>query len=281
MFLRQVSFIALLIVVCVPAAAHGFSISPARYRLVVSPGTSQTITVQITNTEKITQQFAIAVVGVNQTDSGSLQFLSKIDRAEGWLKCETKIISLSPNKKKSVGCVILVPKDSEAGSHVIALTVTPIKDTKGIGVGGQLAALIVLDVAGEVHEAVSIDAWKAKIVNNSVLETSATVRNNGTITVPLIGKIRLFNWLGREIKSVPFFMGNDFLPDTARNLKSTNTVALLPGFYSAELEVTYGESRAQTTALAHFWFLPAPIKIIFATMFVILAVLILAGQRKK
>ncbi|MEJ0072684.1 MAG: hypothetical protein WDN27_01160 [Candidatus Saccharibacteria bacterium] len=91
------------------------------------------------------------------------------------------------------------------------------------------------------------------IVKNMFGHQVATIPTNTVSSLALLGQTRLFTSCIKTVQQKIQLEGG-----TSTNTSCTNP-GLLPGLYSANLDVLYGQNGNQTheiTATAHFWYLP-------------------------
>lgn len=242
-----------------PVAA--LTISPLRYQVSSSPGTTQTVTVTIQNDQATTAKYKVFVVGVKQDAAGHPIFGSRFDSAEQWVQPETKFIELPSRGKKSVGFLITIPAGTPPGTHLVALTVEPTPtQANEPRLAARAATLLSVVVAGTVYEALSIERWASYSVVLSGKQWPAIIslKNNGTIPTAVQGIVLIRSWWGQEVARQTIPLGNAILTQSFRKLSPLLVVPSVrwPGPYQAQLIVTYGQSHTTASALATIWYIP-------------------------
>ncbi len=267
----------------VPFGAQAFSIKPIKYRVVVDPGLEQIISVDISNTGADTRRYTIRMTGVTQDTEGRPIFKEGSSRAENWLYPEKKEITIAARETQSLFITVRPDKNAEPGTQYAAVLVQENTAVRGnIGVLAETALLVQVDVAGEVREAVSIEKWEAikNIQATPAWDSQFSIKNNGTISVPVSGEVVVTNWRGREIARVPIQVGSDLLPATRREkLVSTALLKAWPGPYRLDAVVRFGASQAVAKASSTVWYIPTWSISVVLTL--VLVALIYRGLRRR
>jgi hypothetical protein len=267
----------------VPFGARAFSIKPVKYRVVVDPGLEQIISVGITNTGTETRRYTIRMTGVKQDSEGRPIFKEGSSQAENWLYPETKEIIINAQETRPLFITVRPDKNAEPGTQYAAVLIQENTAVRGnIGILAETALLVQVDVAGEVREAVSIEKWEAikSIQATPAWDSQFSIKNNGTISVPVSGEVIITNWRGREIARVPLQVGSDLLPATRREkLVSTALLKAWPGPYRLDAVVRFGASQAIARASSTVWYIPTwSISVVIS---LVLVVLIYRGLRRR
>lgn len=261
MSIRLSLVIAIIITLATVTAAEAFSVAPLRWQIAVAPGKEQFITVTITNDEAVANTFSMAVSGVKQDDRGLPVFGNGFDDAEQWLVPQPTNIKLVSGEKKKITVTVRPALNAEPGTHYAALMIKKNKAQLGtVGVTGQTAVLVEVNVAGVVHESLSINTWSAekKLATKPVWKTEIELQNTGTISLPLSGKIQVNDWRGRRVAEESLSLGNSFVPGAKRVLAPDLIESFFwPGPYQVDLLVTYGRSQAVARASQTIWYIPA------------------------
>lgn len=274
-----------------PAAA--FEITPVKSLLTVEPGASQTIVLKIKNTEKNNLAFKLSVSGVRQDEAGRPIFERGISLAENWIYPENNLVNIKPNEIKPVNFIIKIPADAAAGSNYLGLAVEPALSSAGSKEGEQsslqtrLVSLLTLQVKGMVEESIAIEKWAPLVgtTNQKKWKFDLSLKNNGTIEVPLRGTVGIRNWKGEEIFSEPIVLGNKLLAGAKRVLQPETTLRNninLPGLYSAQIKINYGLTNQTVSAIAYVWYFPMWSKIVLViTALLLVSLVIFAVKRPK
>lgn len=249
-------------IILFPLAGHAFSINPAKFLVNIGRGEEQMLKLTVYNSAKKNTVYLLDVVGAKQDENGRPKFGKGIDEAESWVKIESPFLAIAPGAKKTALFAIKAPANASAGeSHYLGLTVTPVIDkTSGIGVAGQAASLAEIVVAGTVFESVLIKEWQliTRATNKLKWRFNLQLENTGTVAAPLSGKMLIKNWRGKIIGERSIYLGNKLVARAARTLKPEIIISnsLWPGFYWAELAVSYGRTGRLITAFAPVGYFP-------------------------
>jgi len=261
--------------------AHAFSISPTKFFITLNPGESQVAVVNIKNDngEKI---FGIEVVGMKQDEGGRSVFIKNIDEAENWIKMEDKKKIIKSGQEEKIRFSITAPKDALPGAHYIGLLVGPVNGNgEGIGIEGKLAAIVKLQVAGEVQEVVDakIDLSNYKFYQkdwNFLLD----INNKSNIDIPVKISSAILDWKNNIVTEKVENDINSIISKSKRILPLIFTGGNnLPGLYKLQVKIDYGRTHQTITLIKNFWYLP--IWIIISISIIILVVVYIIFRKNK
>lgn len=278
-------FLTLGIACIASSPALAFSVSPTRINLVIDPGKQQLVGVTIGNSENTSEGFTLAVSGVKQDETGRPHFGSGFDRAETWVSCPADPINIASGATKKVFCYIHPEKNAEPGSHYAALLVKKTVAPGGtVSVNEQSAILLEIIVAGVVHEGLSIEHWQAPaaVQTKSIWNTTLSLKNTGTISLPITGLVEISDWRGQRISSEPLRVGNNLLPGSVRTIEPVVSMTgnRFPGPYRFDAVITFGRSQVASRATLTVWYIP-PWSIAGVLGFAVVAALIIKLKKKK
>ena len=271
-------------------AVNAFSISPSKVLSTIDPGKKQIISININNTEKKALNFNLKVLGAKQDDQGSPFFRKNIDVAEQWVKPEVEGVYIPSGQIQKVNFHIQVPKNTQAGSHYLALAIEP---DSGNGLTGQIICLLTLQVSGMVNESVEITKWETKqnFTKNLNWQFELGLENNGSVEVDLDGNILIKDWRGNEILQKKVRLGNKLLAQSIRSVQKEIKMENLsfPGLYQVQIKIDYGITKQTISSLIYIWYFPkwswftgAGILIIFSLIFILfLRAIIRKCKRRK
>jgi len=244
----------------------GLSASPLTFELTANPGDVLINQVKITNAGD-------SVVGVKMevedfTVAGEIGHV-QLEPAETetysiarWVAFEPAEFVLQPKEYKLVNFIISVPDSAEPGGHygsVIAGTTAVIGgEVTGMAVAGRVGTLVLLSVAGEVKEEVTVKDFFAPAYSEyGPVQFTIRFENKGTVHVKPIGFVTITNWLGKKVADVEFSQRN-VLPNSVRKIETSwNQKWLWAGKYTATLSGSYGMSNIPLKpAVITFWAFP-------------------------
>lgn len=268
--------------------ASAFGLSPSRTLLTMDPGASHVLRLKIKNDEPRDLVLQLKILGVKQSADDHLAYVPGLYEAENWVMPEVNKVSVKSGEEKTVGFEINVPAKAAPGSSYLALTVeTTLDDGPKQGATNLQAvvvSLLTLQISGTVEEKLEIVKWSAE--KYSLTKASwpfvLLLKNDSPVEVMMSGKVKVRDWLGREVLSRDLNLGGKFLARAAR----TRPVLVelvgglhLPGKYTIEVKINYGKTKQVVFAVAEAWFFP--IWSMVAGGLLILFALGLATGRKK
>ena len=221
-----------------------------------------------------------------------------------------KTVKIKPNSSESVDMSVNIPKGQGAGSYYSAIVYSSGTPEGGnVGLSASGVTLVFTSIPGKVKEDLKLE--KFGLYNSSTNQymyatmeepqtIAYTLKNSGNVTEAPSGSITLKNMFGQER------VINDVNPNqslaligqtrtytaciklksqdvdfsgTKSKSKACTVAGLWPGYYSASLNLFYGQNGNQTQEIigaASFWYLPWWFLIIVV---VVLAILGYVGWR--
>ncbi len=280
-------------------SAQAFTITPTKYVITVDPGTKSQLTVKVTNTDNSPVTIQPSVTGLAQDSLGRPIFGANIDQAESWVSVgeNGRLPLLSPGEATTLTYTIRVPVGAAPGSHYVGLvvnalpltTTTNAGSSNGTGLSGRLVTLVSIQVAGTAHEELATHlVVRSPVIGSQALSLLIALENQGNIEVPLAGKLRFSDWLGRHQGEAKINLGNELLSGATRQLTyqatlpnpwtswlqsspAPTTVADFtpdqpvtsfthlfrwPGKYTVALDIAFGKTRQTSTRTVDVWYLP-------------------------
>lgn len=261
MQLRWSLVIASLATLFTSATAGAFSVAPLHWQAIVVPGKEQLITVTVENNESAAGTFVASIGGVKQNEKGQPVFGAHFDEVEQWLTVPSTDIQLAPKEKKKIIVSARPPVFAEPGTHYAAVIIKKKSSQSGtVGIAGQTAVILEINIAGTVREGLSINDWSVKktIATKAAWTTVAELQNTGTMSLPLAGKVTITNWRGHDVAQQPLSLGNTLLPGTKRALTPEVSGRFFwPGPYRADIIIEYGRSHMVARATQTIWYIPS------------------------
>ena len=206
-----------------------------------------------------------------------------------------KTVKVAPKQSATLDMSLNVPKGQGAGSYYSAVVYSSgSADGGNVGLSASGVTLVFAQIPGQVKEDLKLEKFgayklasaggsKADYVFMTVDEPkhiAYTLKNNGNVTEAPVGSITLKPWLGKEIV-IDNVNPNDSLAligqtrtytacikleeqqvDFNGQKSKSKTCAepgLFPGYYSAALNLYYGQNGNRTQEIignSGFWYLP-------------------------
>jgi hypothetical protein len=177
-----------------------------------------------------------------------------------WISFETKELELNPGEKKNVRIFIdknRIPK----GGHYASI----LAEIQQPEVDKQVAVKAVLSSLLFVRASTGQEIEDGKISDFSALRESieypdeyqVRFENNGNVYVSPYGQIQVLDPLGNLVARGPFNVDSlDSLPESIRDYQAKVTTyqkVLLPGVYTAKIDLTFGKTNQKATATIKFF----------------------------
>lgn len=205
-----------------------------------------------------------------------------------------KAVVIPPKSSKTLDMSVAIPKNHGAGSYYSAIVYSSGAPEGGnVGLSASGVTLVFASVPGKVNEDLRLEKFGAYeaatadkkasyvfVTGSEPKQIAYTLKNSGNVTEAPAGSITLKPWIGKEI------VINDVNPNGSLALigqsrtytsciklaeqkvdfngqeskaKTCEAPGLWPGYYSAKLELFYGQNGNLTRELVgngSFWYLP-------------------------
>gem|GEM_PF-3880494 len=230
-----------------PQSLFALSISPTKAEIVLDPGATKSIFLQVENNEKNLIKVNFKVWGVKQDSEGRPIFSAGSDEAETWIQVPPEI-SLKPQEKKSVEFKLTVPFNTYPTAHNLALVAEKSSVGEGIGLNTNLATLFTIQVSGTAVERLQINQWfTEKFFNfNKIWQFTLSLKNFSNVRTPALGEVKIFKASGEQVYQTNLNLSPEFFPNAERKIKTVvdlNSLNLSSGIYRAQAAVVYGYTR--------------------------------------
>jgi len=177
-----------------------------------------------------------------------------------WISFENKDLDLMPGEKKSVKILIDKNRITKGGHYASILAEIQAPESKQqISVKAVLASLLFVRAStGKEIEDGKISTFKP-LQDGIEYPDSYTLRfeNGGNVHVVPYGLIQIFDPLGQLVAKGPVNTDSlDALPESIRRYDTTVTTyqkVLLPGFYTAKIDLHFGKTNQKLTATVKFF----------------------------
>lgn len=274
--------------------ANTLRVSPVRTDLEISPGTSKTVTMTVSNLTDA----AIAVRPVENDfiagdERGTPALILDADKyapthsLKRFMKPLTDV-TIPANESKEVSVTIAVPKDAQPGGYFGAIRFAPTSPDGGgqVNLSASVASLILMTVPGDMVEKLNLTDFEVKqgTKAGSLFQTSDNMQvsfrfeNKGSAQMGPFGQISVQK--GSKVVYTHNFNNSDpkemILPDSARRWDVP--LANLDGFgrYKVTATFTYGKKNQTIQVERTFWVIPIAYMIGGAVGLVVLLALIAA-----
>ena len=297
-----------LLVLCAPLhRAAAMSITPPVFEFVMNPGETLTESVRVTNDGadplRIEAELANFTNKSGDESSGAPELYPADETRDAhglapWMKIISSPAAIASGEQANLIFEVRVPEHGDAGSKfgAIVLHAKGKTETSGVGVIGNVAALVIVRVNGDVVEEMSVTSFEPDHASYSRLPAhfSARVENTGSVHLRPHGTVTITDLFGRVAAVLPVNIeSRGVLPASARRFemawtKSTEETGnelrrqwdnFAIGRYTAALELRYGESGKRAAATLSFWVFPWLVILTAAAVITILLLLFLLWMR--
>lgn len=271
-------------VLITPALA--MSISPARFLVTGDAPSTQTIKIEVRNTEDKDIVFRPVVFGARQGDQGQPIYEKNIDVAEGWLRSDADKLSVASGAKGVVNFEIKIPRGVPPGSHYLGVGVqTAGADASDVGVSAQVLSVLTLQVSGTAYEVLQVEKFDnvSNRVSDKTWAFDFTLLNKGNVEVNATGEAVVLNWRGNKILTQPLFADAKILSGARKITEFRIGVGenkFWPGLYQVQTKVGYGMTKQNLSSSVYVWYLPVWSLVILVVLIVAAIGFVMSGLRR-
>ena len=285
MKLRQLSILTFMALTYFVGATDvsALTISPVRVEITGNPGQTLRGEMEILNEQGETKTFFSSFENFEPSgDTGSPRFVGNSGNLSTWLSTNARI-DIAPNEKQIIPFTIAIPADAEPGGYFSAIfwgSQDPKTQEAGeVAIGGKLGVLILLRVAGDIHEEAGLSEFVAADGKRLLTAVPVTIgyrfTNKGDDRVVPLGDIVIKNTFGMEVESLKANESEgNVLPNSSRKFQViwskdapkdiqgflANAKAQLAnfhfGFYRAQAAIVWGSTNKVETASTWFFLFP-------------------------
>lgn len=259
-----------------PGSGQALEIGPPLINLSADPGETVTANISLrdisTTSLFVTGTFNDFVAG---GEDGTPKILLEEDEVspysmKAWVEPITPL-TLESREIKNLVLTINVPADAAPGGYygVVRFTGTP-PDLEGAGVSlaASLGSLVLLKVSGDAKESLAIEEFSVNksgitgtIFEAAPLNFVERIKNDGNIHQQPSGLVTIKDMFGNVVATLGVNQPpRDVLPGSTRKFEQPldQTVIgdkVLFGYYTAELNINYGDGESATSSTS-FWVIP-------------------------
>lgn len=264
-------------------------ISPQILELSANPGESQTSTFRLTNASK--EAVVIKTTAKNFTPRGEegaidLTEIKTTYSLADWLTTTPSSVTIAPSATEDFVVTVNVPKDAEPGSHfgsVVFQTVPPEQKGTAALVSQEIAPVILVKVAGDIHESGQIASFKPAQHFYSLeknIEIKSRIKNTGNVHFKPSGTIIIKNMFGHEVATLQLDKKN-VLPDSIRDITTAwQPSGFTVGRYHATLTLVTGSDNSISTAETNIIVFPYQIIVPAIVILVLLTYTLYRGRER-
>jgi len=261
----------------------GITISPLTFDINVNPGETLTNYITLTNTDSFplsltisAQDFtAIGEQGGVLIDEGIPPEIS----AKSWIIFDANSFVLGPAESKEVQFTLNVPLEAEPGGKyisVIASTGLTVNEGTAVGTAQKVGALLLIRVAGEVQEKLSVKSFDApEFLEYGPVPFRLRFENTGTVHVRPAGLLIIKNVRGKKVAEISLPQKR-VLPQTIRLIGEEQGLLWDMrwglGKYTADVTAVYGGINESLSASTSFWVIPW--KVLASGLFILTALIV-------
>ncbi len=268
-----------------PFQTEAFTISPTRTVLTIEPGDTSRLSIDIKNDSSEPKTYQLGTLTFLENTQGQIYFETQSSEPEGWVKTAEEKIVLNPKESRRVSYVVKIPEEVPAGSYYLALGVKELSDEGGqVGLSGQVASLLTLQVAGEVEEKMVLKEVKTlqTIYFNQPWRSEISLKNLSPVEVPVKGRVFLKDPFGELVAFEDLPLGRDLLAGSERRIQTVlweNESLVWPGIYRLYFGIDYGKTNARVEQEINVWYLPK--WFLIGTPALLVLIIILSILKKK
>jgi hypothetical protein len=278
---------------------NGLRVSPVHTDLTITPGSSKTVDVYITNVTEQTTTFQVTINDFQASgdESGNPALLlneNQSSPAHSLRQFVPKLtdVTLKPNQQQDIKVPISIPANAPAGGYFGAVRFAASNTTSGnqnVSLSASVASLILVKVPGNYKEVMSIasldtrtkDKIHSIFTSNKDINGVVRFQNSGDIQEVPFGKMTVTNFRGKTVYTTEVNNGEaagNVLPGSIR--KFSVPLKNVSSFGRYTLRGDFGYGKGQTvTATTNFYVIPIPVLIAVVLLILLVVVAIIEIPR--
>jgi hypothetical protein len=282
------------------AASDGLRVSPVISNLTINPGTTQSLTINVTNvtTQATTFQAIVNDFQASSDESGNPELILGTNQYAPTHSLKRFIqpipnVTIQPGQEVGVPVTITIPKDAAGGGYYGAVRFAPASlgtANQTVTLAGSVGSLILVKVPGDIVNKLSIASFDSAsnttvtsfFTSNKHVEAVIRFQNEGNIQEQPFGKILVESRSGKQLGEVEVNNteppGN-VLPDSVRKFTVPVTGIGSFGIYKLEGNFGYGTNGQLLSASTNVYVVPALAIILFLVFVIVLLFLIFGLPR--
>lgn len=291
--------------------SQAITISPPRLELDGDPGTTVESEFKVVNDGTSTATYYTQVENFEAKDeSGNPQFVQTKEGLATWVTVAPSV-QIPAGEEKTIPFSIRIPRNAEPGGYFSSIFVrtTPPPTAGGeVSIGARLGTLLLLRVNGEIQEGVDILEFstkeKKRFFTSLPVELYYRFQNTGTDRVKPEGEVIIKNLIGLKAKildanrtdgsvlprsirrfDMAWMNGGGGTEDPGLNVSARNPGSFFEeaqyqwnhfavGYYTANLDITFGENNSTANGTFRFFVLPWQLLIIIGGGLIILLIVL-------
>lgn len=193
---------------------------------------------------------------------------------------------LQPQEIKNIEITINQPENASPGGHYATIIFEPLIpegliSQNSVYIYARVAALMFMQVRGEIIEDVSLEGISTNLINEpGLVNFNLNLKNNGNSHIRPKSQIVINNVLTHEEVLKANFQEGIVLPGTVRTFQSQFESNTLFGIYSYKTTINYGADNLVLETPTQYFFV-FPYKLAFLLIFIILFLIYIKTFRRR
>jgi hypothetical protein len=177
---------------------------------------------------------------------------------KSWVKPVYPDVVVFPKQEIALDFTIEVPANADPGTHWGGVVVRTVPVSAGVGaaIQARLGTIVLLRVAGEATEKLTLESVSVPdFLESPPLTLAARFKNEGTVHEAPQGTIEVRNMFGWLAATATLPVRN-VLPGDVRKVEASVGEGFMLGRYTVLFHATYGDAGTVLAARAVIWVLP-------------------------
>jgi hypothetical protein len=289
-------------------SAYALMVSPVAFDFEGTPGGSARGVIRLTNDSERSDTFSLEARNfIPYGEEGAQTYLEEeeVTGLASWVRFDQPSVFLQAGQTAEFPFVVAVPPDAEPGGHYAAIFFSRVPDKAqgtGVGVGGAVGVLLLMNVSGEIHEEARIESFTVRegaVHDRLPIYFDLRIRNLGSVHFRPRGELMIRNVFGNVVNRSDVNPKNSaVLPNSVRRVESVWARTLQEqeggffvqakeewrnfaiGPYTAAVEMRYGSQAWQlSSAQMTFWVFPWRLLLLTGVAVLLIVVLLVSYHR--
>lgn len=280
---------------------NGLRVSPVRTDLIISPGETKVVTINVTNVTSVSGDFQTIVndfvADPNESGNPAIIFnptqFAPTHSLKRYIGPVTKF-SLAAGQQKGIPITIKVPVNAAGGGYYGAIRFAPAPNNntkkQSVNLAGSVGSLILVKVPGNITDHLTIASFDVRakdrpssfFTSNKNIDATVRFQNQGNIQEEPFGKVLLKNRSGKILNSFEINSSNppgNVLPDSIRKFSVPINKVGEFGKFKLEGNFGYGTNGQLLSGSTTFYVIPMWMIWTFIGVVALLAFLIFGAPR--
>lgn len=242
-------------------SVHALSLFPTKQTVVLDPGTSHVVSIDLYNESEETLLLTPEVEGFAIDELTKNIQHGVYEEAKQWFEAERLQYTLLPTQSQRIAFTIHVPEHASPGARYVSLFASSRSEDEGnVAVQSRVGSLLFLHVTGEIDESLQVQDFSTgrTLYTKGPVQVHTLLENNGNIHVVLNGVLKIrHSWWGEWYEETFVTEGQVLARNKWKQRFDDIPLGLKQiGKHEVTMVLQYGEAKKGLTKTIRFYYIP-------------------------